>query len=88
MKSKTSTSNNPYKKKAIKKTWDLKSESYGDVDTANLCFMANDNNTTKLCSDPSLDDADLSIDELSDGFEQLSQNYDLLKMQYLNEERK
>jgi len=42
-KGKPSTSKKPYKKKSLKATWDLKSESEEEVGTTNVCFMANDN---------------------------------------------
>ena len=41
-KSKSSTSKTPYKKEAFKAIWDSESESEEEVDTANVCFMAND----------------------------------------------
>ena len=81
MKSKASTSKKLYKK-ATKATWDSESESDADDDTANVYFMTNAN-TINVCSEPSLDVSYLSIYELGDAFEQLSQNYDLLKMKYL-----
>jgi len=40
-KSKPSTTKKPYKKKALKATWDSENESEEEVDTANVCFMAN-----------------------------------------------
>ena len=54
-KSKPSTSKKPYKKKALKATWNSESESDEEVDTTNVCFMANDN-TPEVTSEPSLDD--------------------------------
>ena len=42
-KSKPSTSKMPCKKKALKATWDSESETDKEVDTAHVCFMANDN---------------------------------------------
>ena len=68
-------SKKPYKKKTLKATWDSESESEKEVDTTNMCFMANDN-TPKVTSEPSLDDCDLSMDELADAFVELSNNYD------------
>ena len=56
-KSKPSTSKKPYKKKVLKATWDLESDSEEEVDMANVCFMANDN-TPKVISEPSLDDCE------------------------------
>ena len=46
IKNKPSSSNKPrkpFKKKALKATWDSESESREEVDTANVCFMAYDN---------------------------------------------
>ena len=46
IKNKPSSSNKskkPFKKKALKATWDSESESEEEVDKANGCFMANDN---------------------------------------------
>ena len=62
-KSKPSTSKKPYKKKALKATWDSKSESKEEEDTTNVGFMANDN-TPKVTSEPSLDDCELIMYEL------------------------
>ena len=70
---KPSTLKKPYKKKALKATWDSKSESKEEVDTANVCFMANDN-TPKVTSEPSLDECELSMDELGESFEEFSNN--------------
>ena len=69
-------------KKALKATWDSKSESEKEVDTTNMCFMTN-GNTPKVTSEPSLDDYDLTMDELGDAFVELSNNYDFLKKKYL-----
>ena len=77
-KSKPSTSKKPYKKKALKATWDLESESEEEVDIANMCFMTNDN-TPKVFSEPSLEDCDLTMDELGEAFKALFNNYDFLK---------
>ena len=44
---KPSTSKKPFKKKALKATWDSESESEEEVDTANMCFMANES-TSKI----------------------------------------
>ena len=74
---KSSSSNKPkkpFKKKALKATQNSESESEEEVDTANVCFMANDN-TPKVTSELSLDDCDL-MDELGDAFVELSNNYD------------
>jgi len=76
-KSKPYTLKKPYKKKALKATWDLESESEEEVDMANVCFMANDN-TPKVTSEPSIDDCELTMNELGEDFEEPSHNYDFL----------
>ena len=60
----------------------LQSETDEEVDTAHVCFMANDN-TPKVIPEPSLDDCDLTMDKLGEAFEVLSNNYDFLKKKYL-----
>ena len=42
--------NKPFVKKEFKATWDLEGESEDEVDTANMCFMAN---TPKVTPEPS-----------------------------------
>ena len=64
--------------KTLKATWHSESESDEEVDTANVYFMANDN-TPKVTFEPSLDDYELTIEELGEAFEELSNNYDFLK---------
>ena len=44
--------------------------------------MAN-NNTNKVTPESSIDDCELSMDELGEAFEELSHNYDFLKKKYL-----
>ena len=44
--------------------------------------MANDN-TPKVTFEPSLNDCDLTMDELGDAFVELSNNYDFIKKKYL-----
>ena len=81
IKNKPSSSNKPkklFQKKALKITWDSESESEEEVDTANVCFMANDN-TPKVTSEPSLDEYNLTMDELGDAFVELSNNYGFLR---------
>ena len=90
IKNKPSFSNKPkkpFKKKVPKATWDSESKSKEEVDTANVCFMANDN-TPKVTFESSLDDYDLTIDELGDAFVELSNNYDFLKKKYLKTKKK
>ena len=62
-KGKPITSKKPYKNKAMKATWDSKSESKEEVDMAHVCFMTNEN-TPKVTSESSLDECELSMDEL------------------------
>ena len=59
-KSKSSISKKPYKKMALKATWESENETDEEVDTAYVCFMANDN-TPKVASEPSLDDCELTM---------------------------
>ena len=63
---KPSTSKKPHKKKALKATWDSESESEEDVDTANMCFMANEG-TSKVTPSTSFDN-ELSMDEIGEAF--------------------
>ena len=68
MKSKAFTSKKP-DKKAMKATWDSESESEEENDTKNGFFKAQNNKTTKVTFKPTLDNSDLSTDELGDAFE-------------------
>jgi len=74
-------------KKALKDTWDSESESEEEVNTANVCFLANEN-TTKVTSESSLKECELSMDKLDEAFEELSNNYDFLKKKYLKIKKK
>ena len=86
-KSKPSTYRKPYKKKALKATWDPESESKEKLDTTNVCFMANEN-TSKVTSEFSLEECKLStMDELREDFEEISHNYDFPKKKYLKKEK-
>ena len=71
-----------HKKKALKATWDSESETDEEVDMAHVYFMANDG-TPKITFEPSLDDSELTMDELGEAFEELSNNYDFFKKKYL-----
>ena len=53
----------------------------GGIDTANMCFMANES-TSKVTPSTSFDE-ELSMDELGEAFVELSHNYDFLKKKYL-----
>ena len=66
----------------MKAICDSESEFEEEMDTANVYFMANDN-TPKVTFEPSLDDCELTMDELGEVFEELSNNYDFLKKKYL-----
>ena len=70
----------PYRKAALKVTWDSLSEFEEDIDKENVCFMANEN-TPKVLS-KILDNSDLSMDELGEGFEKLSNSYDILEKKF------
>ena len=48
----------------MKATWDSESEFEEGIDTKNVCFLAQNSETTKVISEPALNDSDLSIDEL------------------------
>jgi len=85
-KSKLSISKKSYKMKALKATWDSKSDSEEEVDMANVYFMANEN-TPKVTSESYLDDCELSMDELGETFEELFNNYDFLKKKYFENEK-
>ena len=65
----------------MKATWDSESESEEEIDTANMCFMANES-TSKINPSTSLND-ELFMDELGEAFVELSHNYDFLKKKYL-----
>ena len=82
-KNKPSACNRPYKKKILKATWESKSKTNREVDRAYVCFMTNDN-APKIIFEPSLDDSELTMDELNKTFEELSNNYDFLKKKYSN----
>ena len=59
-KGKPSTFKKPNKKKALKATWDSESESDEEVDTANMCFMANES-TSKVTPDISVSYTHLTL---------------------------
>jgi len=72
----------------MKATWDSESGPDEEVDTANMCFMTNEN-TPNVTLESTLDEYELSIDELDETLEELSNNYDFLKKKHFkNEERK
>ena len=49
-----------------------------------MCFVANDDNLTKVYLEPPLDDDELTIDELSNFFEELQERYKISKVQLRN----
>ena len=57
-----------FMKKALKATWDSESESEEEVDTANVCFMAN---TPKVNSEPSFDNSGVTQGDLLNAFIEL-----------------
>ena len=48
--------------------WDLETESDEEIDTAHIYFMANEN-TNKVTPESSIDNCELSMDELREAFE-------------------
>jgi len=74
-------------KEGLESYRDSQSESEEEVDKANVRIMANDN-TPKVISEPSLDDCELTMDELSEVFEELCHNYDFLKKIFKIEKEK
>ena len=67
----------------MKATWvDLESDSEEDVDSANVCFMAQGETSSKVTSKPTLDDSELTLDELGFAFQELDEKYISLKFQY------
>ena len=68
----------PDEKKAYKATWDSKSESEDEVDTANMCFMTN---TPKVTPQPLDDEDELSKEVLVHAFVELLETYDNKKIE-------
>jgi len=60
----------------------LKERTKEEIGTANVCFMTNEN-TTKVKSESSLDECELSMNQLGEAFDELSCNYDFIKKKYL-----
>jgi len=66
------------KKKAIVAMWDdSKTEFEEEIDTAHVCFMANREETSKVNLKISLNDDDLTMDELAQVFEELQNQYEI-----------
>ena len=68
-------------KESLEATWDSESEFEEEVESTHVYFMANEN-TPKVTYETTLDDSELSMDELGEAFEELSNNYDFLKKKY------
>ena len=54
------------------------SDSDEEVDTTNMYFVANEN-TSKIYLEPYLEDCDLTMEELGEAFEELSNKYDFFQ---------
>jgi len=62
-------------------TWDdSETESKEKVDTANICFMANRDEVSKVTFESSLDEDDLTMDELERFFKELQEQYENFKI--------
>ena len=70
----------------MKATWDSESDFEEKGDTANVYFMTNEN-TPKITSKASLNECELSMDELGETFEELSNNNVFLKKKLKNEKK-
>ena len=68
----------PVEKKAYKATWDSESESEDEVDTANMCFMAN---TPKVTTQPLDEENEISREMLFHAFVELSESFDDKKVE-------
>ena len=75
-----------FKKKGLKTAWNSKRKFEEEVDTTNVCFMANEN-IPKVFSEPSLENCDLTMEELGKKFEEVSKKYDFLKNKYLKRKK-
>ena len=74
----TTSKNGPKKKKAMVATWDdTESESEEEIDAAHMCFMAHGDDATKVTNDNSLDEDELTMDELAQFFEELQHRYEI-----------
>ena len=69
----TTSKNGSKKKKAMVATWDdSESESEEENDAAHMCFMAHGEDASKVTLENSIDDDDLTMDELAHFFEAVS----------------
>jgi len=72
------TSKNVYKKKAMVATWDDSETDFEEeIDAAHVCFMANGEETSMVNLETSLEDDDLTMDELAQVFEELQNRYEI-----------
>ena len=63
-------------------TWDdSETESEEEIDAAQMCFMARDDKASKVILENSLEDEDLTMDELAQGFEELQSRYEIFQAQ-------
>ena len=63
-------------------TWDdSESESEEEIDTANMCFMAHGEGASKVYLENSIDDDELTMDELAQFFEELQHRYEISQSQ-------
>ena len=59
-------------------TWDdSEMESEEEIDTAHMCFMAHGDEASKVNLENSLEDEDLTMDELAQFFEELQNRYEI-----------
>ena len=59
-------------------TWDdTESESEEENDAAHMCFMAHGDDATKVTFENSLEEDDLTMDELAHFFEELQHRYEI-----------
>ena len=64
--------------KAMVATWDdSKTNSEEEIDATHVCFMANGGETFMVNLETSLEDDDLTMDELAQVFEELQNKYEI-----------
>ena len=80
MKNKVSPSKKTFKKKAMKVIQDdSESDFEEDVDSTNGCFMVQEETSSKVTSEPTLENSKLTLDELGFNFQELYEKYISLK---------
>ena len=63
-------------------TWDdSETKSEEEIDTAHMCFMAHGDEASKVNLKNSLEDEDLTMDELAQFFEELQNRYEISLVQ-------